>query len=173
MRNFNLIAVALSATALISMTGCGGEFAPVSGTVTYDGEPVSKLRLVFSPEPIGEDYAVGPYSQGVTDEAGKFSLQTRYKDPGAFIGKHRVSFQYTDISEEAMAELRSSMSDAKDAGDGAQFDEAKKKIADMKKKLKGRPVLANLDVTVDVPSGGLPDFQLDLKDHQRGGDGGE
>lgn len=167
MRNFSLITAALSTTVLIAMTGCGGgDFAPVSGTVSYDGEPVSKLQLVFSPEPIGENYAVGPYSRGVTDENGRFTLESRYKDPGAFIGKHRVSFEYSDISESAMSDLRSAMNDAKDSGDGEEFTKAKKKIADMKKKLKGRPVLANFDVVVDVPSAGLADYQLDLKEHE-------
>jgi len=168
MRNFSLIAVALSATVLIAITGCGGgDFAPVSGTVTYDGEPVAKLRLVFSPKPIGENYAVGPYSQGVTDENGKFSLITRYKDTGAFIGAHQVAFEYSDISETAMSDLLSAMDDAKDSGDSAEFSKAKKKIADIKKKLKGRPVLTSFNVTVDVPSGGLDDYQLDLKEYEK------
>jgi hypothetical protein len=166
MRNFNLIAVALSATALIAVTGCGGgDFAPVSGTVNYDGKPVSKLQVVFSPEPIGENYAVGPYSMGVTDENGRFTLKTRYKDPGAFIGKHQLSFEYSDISESAMSDLRGAMMDAKDSGDGEEFNKAKKKIAEMKKKLKGRPVLKGFNVTVDVPASGLDDYQLDLKDY--------
>jgi len=168
MRNFNLTVVALSAVVLIAMTGCGGgDFAPVSGTVTYDGKPVEKLRLVFSPKPIGENYAVGPYSKGKTDANGKFSLETRYKDPGAFIGKHQVSFEYTDIGESAMSDLHSALDDAKDSSDSAAFAKAKKKIADMKKKLKGRPVLGSLNVVVDVPADGLDDYQLDLKDYEQ------
>ena len=167
MRNFSLIAVALSATVLIAITGCGSEFAPVSGTVTYDGKPVPKLRVSFSPQPIGEDYAPGPYSKGVTDENGRFSLVTRYEDTGAFIGKHKLGFEYSDISESAMADLRSSMSDAQDSGDGEKFEKAKKKIADLKKKLKGRPILGGFRVFVDVPSGGLEDYQLDLKDFEQ------
>ena len=168
MRNFSLIAVALSATFLIAMTGCGGEFAPVSGTVTYDGKPVGKLRVVFSPEPIGEDYAVGPYSSGVTDANGQFSLVTRYDDNGAFIGKHKLTFVYSDISEDAMSALRVSMADAKDNADPERFAETKKKLDKMKKKLKGRPVLGNFEVVfVDVPAGGLDDYQLDLKEHEK------
>jgi len=69
MRNLSLFAVALSAACLIAITGCGGgDFAPVSGTVTYDGKPVPKLKVIFSPEPIGDNNTVGPYSKGVTDE---------------------------------------------------------------------------------------------------------
>jgi len=167
MRNFSLIAVALSATFLIAMTGCGGgDFAPVSGTVTYDGKPVSKLRVSFSPQPIGENYAVGPYSKGVTDDSGQFTLVTRYEDTGAFIGKHKLSFEYSDISETAMADMRSTLNDAKDAGDKEGFAKTKKKLAEIKKKLKGRPVLENFQVFVDVPSSGLEDYKLELKDYE-------
>ena len=168
MRNFSLIAVAVSATVLIAMTGCGGgDFAPVSGTVTYDGQPVSKLKVVFSPKPIGENYSVGPFSHGVTDGSGKFTLMTRYKDPGAFIGAHQLAFEYSDISETAMSDLQSALNDAKDSSDSEKFAKAKKKIADMKKKLKGRPVLSNFNVSVEVPSGGLEDYKLDLKDYEQ------
>ena len=164
MRNFSWIAVAI----LIAMTGCGGEFAPVAGTVTYDGKPVDKLRVTFSPEPIGEDFAVGPYSKGVTDENGQFSLVTRYDDTGAFIGRHKLTFQYTDIGETAMSALRETLADAKDNKDSERFAEAKKKLDAIKKKLKGRPVLGNSRaVFVDVPAGGLGDYQLDLKEYDK------
>ena len=134
--------------------------------MTYDGEPVSKLRLVFSPEPVGENYAPGPYSKGVTDENGRFTLVTRHEETGAFVGKHKLSFEYSDIGESAMADLISSLKDAKDSRDSDQLSEAKERIKELKKKLKGRPLLTNLKVYVDVPSGGLEDYQLELKDHQ-------
>ena len=170
MRNFSLIAVALSTSFLIAITGCGngGSLAPVSGTVTYDGEPVPKLKVIFSPEPVGDNNSVGPYSKGVTDENGRFELATRYKDPGAFIGMHRLSFEYKDISAMALGDLQSDMSDAKDAGDKEEFSKVKKRIADMKAKLKGRPILGNFQaVIVDVPSGGINDYQLDLKEFEK------
>jgi hypothetical protein len=168
MRNFSLIGVAFFATFLIAMTGCGGEFAPVSGTVTYDGKPVAKLRVLFSPQPIGDDFAVGPYSKGVTDENGRFSLVTRYDDAGAFIGKHKLSFEYSDIGETAMSDLRSSMNDALDNRDKEEIAKTKKKIAEIKKKLKDRPILGNFKaIVVDVPSAGLADYQLELKEYER------
>lgn len=166
MRNFSLITAALSAIFLILATGCGniGSLAPVSGTVTYDGEPVPKLKVIFSPEPIGDNNTVGPYSQGVTDENGRFKLATRYKDNGAFIGRHRLSLEYTDISESAMADLQSDINDAQDAGDEEGVEKAKKRIAEMEEKLKGRPLLANFQAAlVDVPTGGIANYQLDLK----------
>ena len=170
MRNFSLITVALSATFLIAITGCGngGNLAPVSGTVTYDGKPVPKLKVVFSPEPIGDNHTVGPYSKGATDENGRFTLATRNKDAGAFIGKHKLSFEYQDISAMALSELQNDMIDAKDAGDKEGFEKTKKKIAEMKTKLKGRPILGSFQVVfVDVPSGGIEDYQLDLKELER------
>ena len=169
MRNFSLIAVALSTSFLIAITGCGGgDLAPVSGTVTYDGEPVPKLKVIFSPEPVGDKGTAGPYSKGVTDENGRFELATRYKDPGAFIGMHRLSFEYKDISAMALGDLQSDMSDAKDAGDKEEFSKVKKRIADMKAKLKGRPILGSFQaVLVDVPSGGIDDYQLDLKEFEK------
>ena len=168
MRNFGLITVALSTAFLISIIGCSGngDLAPVAGTVTYDGKPVSKLRVTFSPEPIGENHAVGPYSSGVTDESGKFSLVTRYKTTGAFVGKHKLAFAYSDISETAMSDLRSDMNDARDSGDKGEVEAAKKKIAGLKAKLKGRPILDSFQVYVDVPAAGLADYQLDLKEYE-------
>jgi len=166
MRNFRLITVALSATFLILATGCGniGSLAPVSGTVTYDGEPVPKLKVVFSPEPVGDNNNVGPYSQGVTDENGRFKLATRYKDNGAFIGRHRLVFEYEDISQMALVDLQTDMNDAMDADDKERVEKLEKRIAEVEEKLKGRPLLTNFQaVLVDVPTGGIADYQLDLK----------
>ena len=153
----------------IAFTGCGKGYklVEVAGTVTYDGKPVPKLRVSFSPEPIGDDYSVGPYSKGVTNDQGQFTLKTRYNDNGAIVGKHKLSFQYTDISETAMQDLRADMADAQDAGSKEGFEEAKKKIAELKVKLKGRPVLTGYNIVLDVPSGGLPDYKLDLKEHEK------
>lgn len=170
MRKFSLIAVAISATFLIALSGCGnGEnLAPVSGTVTYDGKPISKLKVIFSPEPIGDNYDVGPYSKGVTDENGQFTLATRNKDAGAFVGKHKLSFEYQDISAIALSDLRSDLNDARDAGDSEEIGETKKRIKEMKSKLKGRPILGGFQVVfVEVPSDGIEDYQLDLKELQK------
>ena len=166
MRNFKLIAIALLAIFSVTLTGCSGngDFAPVSGTVTYDGKPVPKLKVVFSPEPVGENYAVGPYSIGKTDDQGNFTLKTRYDDVGAVIGKHKLNFEYSDIGETAMADLKADMRDAQDGG-GEQVAKVKDRIAKLKAKLKGRPILQAVGVVVDVPSGGLDDYKLELKDY--------
>ena len=121
MRSINSISINLLALFLLVLTGCGdSDYAAVSGTVTSDGEPVPKLRVILSPDPIGDNNAVGPFSLGVTDANGQFSLQTRYGAAGAFIGQHTASFQYTDIGEDAMGELRDMMEEAKEKMNGIE-----------------------------------------------------
>jgi len=166
MRSINFISINLLALFLLVLSGCGdSDYAPVSGTVTSDGEPVAKLRVILSPDPIGDNNAVGPFSLGVTDANGQFSLQTRYGAAGAFIGQHTASFQYTDIGEDAMGELRDMMEDAKEGGDKAEFQEVKQKIAAMKAKLKGRPVLLRkYNGKIEVPPGGTSDLVIELND---------
>jgi hypothetical protein len=164
MRSINVISLSFLAVFLMAFSGCGSsEFAPVSGTVTSDGKPVGKLRVVFSPIPIDDDPAVAPFSIGITDADGKFTLETRYGDPGAFVGKHTTSYQYTDIGEDAMTDMRDQMDDAKDNGDKEAFKEAQQKIAKMKAKLKGRPILMDrYNAVITVPEGGTDDFKLEL-----------
>ena len=158
------LAFFLSAVCLLAFSGCGGgDFAPVSGTVTNDGKPVPKLRVVFSPSPVGNNHAVGPFSMGVTDDQGKFTLETRHGDTGAVVGAHTLSCQYTDIGEDAMGELRDQLEDAKDDGDREEFEKAKKNIEKMQAKLKGRPVLSQrYTATLSVPEGGTDDLKIEL-----------
>jgi hypothetical protein len=168
MPNMNSMAIAFVALFVTFACGCSDKdyvTAPVSGTVTFEGEPVGKLRVSFNPAPVGENYAVGPYSRGTTDADGKFTLTTRYDDDGAVVGKHTLALQYSDISETAMADLRDGMLDAQEAGDKAGFDDIKKKIVELKAKLKGRPVLKQRYTKVlDVPSAGHADLQIELSE---------
>ena len=166
MRNINFIAITLFAACLSAICGCGGDssIAPVSGTVTFNGKPVPKLRLVFSPEPIGKNYAVGPFSTGKTDADGKFTLETRNGDQGAFVGAHRVAFEFTDISPDAMDSLTEKMMDAKSDGNQAKYEETQKKMAKLKAKLKGRPNLKQRFKIISIPTGGTDDLVLEFND---------
>ena len=164
MRNNKSVALVLS-LLMLSSIGCSQKdysVAPVSGTVIYKGNPVAKLQVIFSPKPVGDNHSVGPYSRGVTDSSGKFTLKTRYDESGAVVGGHTLSFQYSDISETAMSDLRADISDAKDSGSKEDFEATKKKIAELTARLKGRPVLEGYDKVVDVPSGGHKDLIIDL-----------
>jgi len=79
-----------------------------------------------------------------------------------------LSFEYQDISQIALSDLKSDMLDAKEAGDKEEFTKTKKRIAKMQAKLKGRPMLLGFQsVFVDVPSGGITDYEIDLKEHQK------
>lgn len=76
--------------------GCNNspyELAPVSGTVTLDGEPVAQARVIFEPSRTGEDaLTAGPSSNGLTDEAGRYTLLTTVnEDEGAVIGSHTIT----------------------------------------------------------------------------------
>ena len=72
-------------------------------------------------------------------------------------------FEYTDIGETAMGDLRDELADAKDEQSKEDFEEVKKKIANMKAKLKGRPVLDRLyKGTIDIPAGGSENLKLEL-----------
>jgi len=150
----------------VAFSGCGsGDFAPVSGKVTFNGEPVAKLRVILSPEPIGENNAVGPFSLGVTDDDGKFTLKTRYGDAGAFVGSHTTSYQYTDIGEDAMGELRDQLEDAKEDQDREGYDKIQQEIAKMQKKLNGRPVLfQRYTARITVPEGGTDELNIELSE---------
>jgi hypothetical protein len=74
---------------LLLVTGCGGsdgpEFASVSGTVTWQGKPLSGAQVAFAPE------TGGKIAQGVTDSDGGYRLFTIKPGDGALVGKHRVT----------------------------------------------------------------------------------
>lgn len=83
----------LVVTALIA--GCGDskfQYAPVSGQVLLDGNPVPNARITFMPSASGQHGEAGPYSNGETDEEGRFQLESVDDDPtsGAVVGSHRV-----------------------------------------------------------------------------------
>ena len=72
--------------------GCGGgnshglTLAPVSGVVTYRGQPLVDAQVVFLPETPGQLPAMG-----ITDVQGKYELLTIVPGDGASLGKHRVT----------------------------------------------------------------------------------
>ncbi len=78
---------------LIGMA-CGGaegpELAPVSGTVTYKGKPVTEGIVSF--QPAGPD---GAPATGTIGADGSYSLQTG-PDEGARLGEYRVAVSARD-----------------------------------------------------------------------------
>ena len=162
MSNFTNLTIVLFGIAVLSFVGCGdGSIAPVSGKVTVDGEPVEGIRLVFSPMPIDDETDPGPWSSGLTNAAGEYSLETRYKDNGAVVGKHTVAFVYDGADKISI--YRELLREAKADGDQAGMDAAKKLIADHNALQKSRPKSAG-DYTeqFDVPSGGTNEANFEL-----------
>ena len=161
MSNFSKLTVALFGIVILSISGCGNSsIVPVSGKVTVNGEPVAGIRLVFSPTLVGSQDP-GPWSSGLTNAAGEFTLETRYKDEGAVVGKHTVSFVYDDIGNiDTHKEL---LREAKQEGDQAGMAAAKKDIEDYQARQKTRPKSSGDYTEVfEVPAGGTNEANFDL-----------
>lgn len=70
----------------ICCTGCeqGPAVAPVTGTVTQDGEPLNGAMVEFQPDK-------GAPSYGYTDENGRYEIQYQVDRMGALLGHHWIS----------------------------------------------------------------------------------
>ena len=85
---------ALLLSAALSTIGCGPSkqpLVPVSGVVTLNGKPIDGARVFFEPESTGDVLNVGPSSYAVTDEQGRYSLETMDGEEGAVVAHHRVT----------------------------------------------------------------------------------
>jgi hypothetical protein len=92
MRGYRRMSLVLPLLPLaLASAGCGKgyEFAPVSGRVLMDGQPLAKAQVRF--HPLGDKDL--PPSAGVTDEEGRYTLCLRgdLGSPGAVVGEHRVT----------------------------------------------------------------------------------
>jgi hypothetical protein len=91
--SFSLVSGAL---LVCSVAGCGRsdfQLAEVSGRVVQSGQAKAGLSVVFQPiANSANNPNPGPASYGVTDDSGKFRLQTIDADrAGAVVGRHRVA----------------------------------------------------------------------------------
>jgi len=87
-----LMLFCLMIAACCTLAGCGGGdagFAPVTGVVTYQDQPIGKINVMFVPTDLK-----GQIAEGTTDENGKFKLQTLKPGDGAQMGNYKVSFKY-------------------------------------------------------------------------------
>jgi hypothetical protein len=91
---------------LVCLAGCGPsedfKLAPVSGTVTLDGQPLVGAGVTFQPEGGGAGNP-GPGSAAITDASGKYELQTAEakRRAGAVVGKHTVRITGTQEQRDA------------------------------------------------------------------------
>ncbi len=76
------------------LAGCGGgdgpELVPAGGVVTFKGQPIGKINVLFMPSAGGK----GMMAEGTTDDSGKFKLQTKDPGDGAMVGSYTVAFKY-------------------------------------------------------------------------------
>ena len=161
MRNINKLCSVMIVLASVTAIGCDGKYPAVSGKVTSDGEPVPMVRVVFTPTAVGDNHIPGPYSVGVTDGGGNYTLKTRYKEQGAVAGPHKVGFEWADIEFDSMSGLKAELREG--VADAARKAYLEKSIEEIKQKLSSRPKLRpNLIKTFDVPSEGTSsaDFEL-------------
>jgi hypothetical protein len=84
------IAAMLAGTVLLVILGCGDDTGlakryPVTGRVTYKGEPVKKGIITFTPDDPGGRSATG------TIEDGNYALTTMADRDGALPGSYKVS----------------------------------------------------------------------------------
>ena len=118
---------------LVGVVGCNAKpgTAPtlkVTGTVTYNGEPVEGASVAFIPEN-------GRPASGTTDASGKFTLSTFESGDGAVPGKHTVAISEQPDESEPMpgtpeaenwqpseARFPEKYSDAKQSGFTAQVE---------------------------------------------------
>jgi hypothetical protein len=84
-----LVMVCALSCVLAVFIGCGGESGPdvypVTGTVSYNGQPVEGAVVGF----VGE--AATKMATGTTDAQGRFELTTYKPGDGAVAGKHKVT----------------------------------------------------------------------------------
>ncbi len=80
----------------IFLGGCGGAptptLAPVSGRVSKNGAPIANANVTFSP------LAKGRPSSATTASDGSFTLLYVANQPGATLGKHRVTIEFPAIA---------------------------------------------------------------------------
>jgi hypothetical protein len=141
----------LTIGVIAGTTGCANEqkadierVVPVSGTLTYQGQPLEHYQVTFLPSD-GRRAATG-----ITDAAGKFTMGTNDKGDGAPPGIQKVAVvfvgpQSDDTASQVPIE------------DPAMLPQPKIRIPDKY----GNPDSSG--ITQEVPEAGVQDLKIDLK----------
>lgn len=123
LRQAKTLALAVSTAAgLFLVVGCGDDTGlakryAVSGTVTYNGEPVEQGQINFIPAK-GDDANARPANG--TIEKGQYSLTTATPNDGALPGEYKVAVTSKSVDSSKVLETI-----AKQGGGGRQQDTAK------------------------------------------------
>jgi hypothetical protein len=136
----------LAGFAVVLALGCGSnKVVPVSGKVTMDGKPLKNATVSFQPIAEGKNIEAGPGSVGKTNDQGEYTLTTDKGDPGAVVGKHRVTIAI--IAPEA-----------------GQDDKRRRGGPKLENKIPKRYGPGGKDeLTFDVPAGGTTKADFPLK----------
>jgi hypothetical protein len=101
------------ASIMLLCIGCGQSLpvAPVSGTITIDGQPLAGATITT--QPIATDTQnPGPGSFGHTDDQGHYELElVQPARKGAIIGQHRVMISRANAAEASSSPQRAAGSD--------------------------------------------------------------
>jgi hypothetical protein len=84
--------------ALVVGCGSGPKYAPVSGRVTLNGQPLANATVSFQPIAEGSINAPAPGATGRTNANGEYTLASADGRTGAWVGKHRV--RITAVAEQ-------------------------------------------------------------------------
>jgi len=94
MKHPQRIATATLLLLLATTFGCGSrdpfQYAPVSGVVTLDGDPLEGARVSLEPQAAESTLNAGFGSYATTDQKGRFTLTTLHGKSGAVPGPHTV-----------------------------------------------------------------------------------
>jgi hypothetical protein len=135
----------------LAVLGCGNSdlggptqeaVVPVSGTVTYQGQPLESFQVIFRPAD-GRKPGVG-----TTDANGNFTLGTNDVGDGCPPGPCKVAVAFAPPADDGLGDV---------------IDDPSKLP---KPKVNVPAKFANPDtseITVDVPKGGLKDYKLDIQ----------
>jgi hypothetical protein len=81
-----LVSLGLAATICAGCSSSDGpQLAPVEGVVTLDGQPLPAASILFQPD------AGGRPATGLSDDQGRFTMQTFEAGDGAHVGMNKVS----------------------------------------------------------------------------------
>jgi hypothetical protein len=140
---------------IAAMHGCGPSqpsTTKVTGTVTYNGEPVEGATVVFGAASEG-----GRAATGVTDSAGKFTLTTFEQGDGAVPGSYTVAISKTETIGGMSAEEEHAAMEA-----GEEVEEAET-IQHLPEKYLNGPTSG---LTAEVTADGRNDFTFELTDDE-------
>ena len=165
------------ALLFIGLTGCGDpstSIVPVSGTVTFDGQPLDNAEVVFAPIEKANEINAGPASVGRTDDNGRFSLSLQSGKRGAQVGSHRVGItglgQGGGNSDEEMSSLIDAELEKNPNMSPEEYRRLEQRVLQQMQSGSGKgagviPEAFNLRtlITFEGPSGGTSEANFDLK----------